>query len=86
MTNKQIIERMQQISMELVDKYYESERTVIYDFSGSIKEDIEKLDSEVQQYKDELVMLPSDVNNNEKTTEAGLHIKYPWEDVVKREG
>lgn len=65
MTNNQIIERLQQISMELVDKYYASARYAVCETSEDIEKGLDKLNSKTQRYKDELLMLLLDVDNNE---------------------
>ncbi len=68
MNNAEIITRLQQISMELVDKYYQAEKNCICELSSdieSVEKDIEVLDSAVREYKDELLMLLLDVDNSE---------------------
>lgn len=42
---------LKQIAFELLEKYEEQSETVIYEFSGSIYDDLEDLAKEAEDYK-----------------------------------
>ena len=48
------MEKLKEIALELLNKYNNSERNVIWEYSGSIDRDLNELEDECKWYREEI--------------------------------